>query len=761
MLFSDHCPAEGVITWKFPKCRYYPWGRVGRISSAGGLELVTTRADLIDRILSQRSERSKELADLDDVADKLDLAFADVDGVRLALCGKVDGDTQVELLGMGVQVDDIRRNIASLRRDIGRTSSRFGRPALSIGAVGRSGQGKSAFLQSLTGLSNQEIPAAKGRFMTGVPSLIRHGTGATLAEAELYDEASFLEEVVRPYYSELGLQPTPVTLDAFWGDPIPELPPERNTTREASAYDHLRSYHDHLPEYRDLLRSVSRILPIAQPEDIIQFVAQHDKTGKPMHIFRAVRQVRITTAFGQPDLGRVSVVDLPGLGDTNLRDEYLLRKAIDGEVDVVLFIRRPDPFRDDIQDIDVALYDIARNAMPELSLERWSFLLLNRVGTGEGANSAMVDRFPEIVRRSKIRVVEVLDADCTDQAQVGIAFDKIINRAVEVIGELDGALLERRRQELRVVLAEAQRFVAEAGALTSRAAPAGAWFLRFQQLFDEAHNGLSGALERLVRDYADDTTASDAELSVKVQEVIAAAREAVVPPTGNEIDERRDQRGSYAAALAELIDQTRAQLSRQFISLDHALKARVDAMHADLTNVLRTKGQLGAAWPEQGRDFLVRLADQVDQVPTGSGELTYGLRFVADFTLNYRGFIQHRVRRVLKKLAPDTITFHPQAGRADIQYILEELIPEVLSDIGSELRSMAHEPYEAVFAVTEEFRDRVLRADGAKADWEAVYMALRAEVWTDEFEALAANTSLFNQWNNALAAVTAIAGTAA
>jgi hypothetical protein len=718
-----------------------------------------TSADVIERILSRRAERAVGLRALERVAVELDQSLISVNDVRLVLCDKVDGDSQAGLLRIGVQIDDIRRSIANLQRDISRAFSRFTRPTLSIGAVGRSGQGKSAFLQSLTGLSGREIPAAKGGFMTGVPSLIRHGTGPTVADVELYDKASFLEEVLRPYYSALRLEPVPASLDAFQAAPIPDLPQESSSTREASAYDHLCSYREHLPDYQEYLQGPDRRLRIS-PEDIVRYVAQHDETGRPIHAFRAVRRVRIVTPFGQPDLGRVSVVDLPGLGDTNLRDEYLLRQAIDGEVDIVLFVRRPDPFRDDVHDVDVALYDIARNAMPELALERWSFLLLNRVEDEEGGNSPMVDRFPEIVRRSKIRVVDVLDANCTDRNQVNAAFDKVVNHAVKVIDELDQSLLERRRQELLVILAEVERLVAEAELLGSRAAPRGAWFLSFQRLFKKAHDGLSRALEGLVRDYEDDSTATDEELSERIQDTVENARTALVPPTREEIDNRRDLKGSYSAALAEFIDQTRAEISRQFLSLDEALKARVEAMHADLVKVLRSSGQIGASWPEEGKDFLLKLADQVNQVPTGSGELSEGLRFVTGFTLNYRGFIQHRVRRALKKLAPDTIVFQPDAGPADIQYILEELIPEVLYDIETELRSMTHEPYEAVFAVTEEFRDRVLRAEGSHADWEAVYMALRSEIWADEFEALASNTNLFNQWNKALAAVAALARTA-
>jgi energy-coupling factor transporter ATP-binding protein EcfA2 len=718
------------------------------------------RADIIDSILSRRAQRVEDLSALERVAAELDLALVDMNSVRLVLCDKVDGDAHAGLLGMGVLIDDIRRNVAGLQRDISRTASRFSRRVLSIGAIGRSGQGKSTFLQSLTGLSSREIPAAKGGFMTGVPSQIRHGPGPTIAEVEFYDEASFLEEVLRPYYSTLRLEPVPASLDAFGTVPIPELPEESGSTREASAYEHLRSYREYLPDYREFLREPARVRGVS-PEEIVRFVAQYDETGRRIHAFRAVRRVRITTKFGQPDLGRVSVVDLPGLGDTNLRDEYLLRQAIDGEVDVVLFVRRPDPFRDDVHDVDVALYDIARSAMPELALERWSFLLLNRVETQEGGNSPMVDRFPEIVRRSKIRVVDVLDADCTDRDQVNTAFDKVVDHAVRVIDELDQSLLERRRQELLVILGEVGRFVAEAEALSSRAAPRGAWFLRFQQLFNEAHEGLSRALERLVRDYAADVTATDEELSQQIQVTVETAREVVIPPTIEEVNNLRDQRGSYKAALAELIDLTRAQISRQFLRLDGALKARVEAMHTDLAGVLRTAGQLGGAWPESGRDFLLKLADQADEALTGSVELSDGLRFVADFTLSYRGFIQHRIRRALKKLDPDDPLFHRDSEPVYIEYILEELIPEILYDIETELQSMTHESHEAVFAVTEEFRDRVLRARGAEDAWEAVYMALRSEIWVGEFEALAANTSLFNQWNKALTTLAALARTAA
>ncbi|HTJ38973.1 MAG TPA: hypothetical protein VL738_37555 [Dactylosporangium sp.] len=715
-----------------------------------------SRAERIERILRRREERAQELAAVEHVAAGLDQALVRLETARVALTAKVDDDARAELDLVAAGIADLRRGVAAVRRDVGRTDARFRRPTLTIGAVGRSGQGKSRFLQTLTGLTSQEIPAARGGFMTGVPSLIRHGGGSTSAEVEFHDEASFLEDLVRPYYAALGLGSPPASLDAFRDDAFPELPEGSRTTRDVSAHEHLRNYREHLQAYRGYLDGSVRVQPI-KPAEIIRFVAQHDGQGHAIHDFRAVRRVRITAPFGADDLGKLAVVDLPGLGDTNLRDEHLLRQAIDGEVDIVLFVRRPDPFRDDVHDTDIDLYDIARNALPELALDRWSFLLLNVVRSEDGDNAAMVEQFPAMVRRSPMRVVDIIAANCTDATEVAAAFDRVVDHAVAVVDELDGSLLQRRRQELAVLLAEAQRLVTDARALSARAAPQGAWFPRFLDLFNVAHRALARSLERLVREFQEDATATDEELMEQIRQAVQVAREEIVAPTIAEIDDRRDEAGSYSAALADLVDETRARVSRQFLALDVALKARVDAMHRAVAEVLRDSGRLGTLGPQEGREFLQMLAEQV---PAASGELSYGLRFVADFTLNYRGFIQHRVRRSLRNFAPDTIQFRTDAGPGDIQYILEELIAETLSDIEYELERMAHEPYEAVFAVAEEFRDRVLRSEGAQDEWRALYESLRSEVWADEFEALAANTALFNHWNQAVAAVAAVAETA-
>ena len=149
-----------------------------------------------------------------------------------------------------------------------------------------------------------------------------------------------------------------------------------------------------------------------------------------------------------------------------------------------------------------------------------------------------------------------------------------------------------------------------------------------------------------------------------------------------------------------------------------------------------------------------------DRLPVGGGvaEIGFGLEFLTNFTLSYRGMVQHRVRRVLEELDPDRLSSSPDASTEEMLFSVSELVAETLYRIETVLEEMAFEPREAIFAVVEEFRDRVLRSPYTQDEWRTVYESLRTEVWADEFEALAANTALFTEWNRAVDGLAAAAG---
>ena len=603
------------------------------------------------------------------------------------------------------------------------------------------------------------IPAGRGGFVTGVPSHIRHSdAGEVTAEIEFHDEQSFLREVVERYYSALGLGRAPASLEEFARQEIPTLPEDAASTVEKAARDHLVRYRESLPEYRSRLADGTRLLTV-NPAQIRGFVAQHDGAGQATHQFRAVRSVQISTPFGAEgqDLGRVSLIDLPGLGDTNLGDVELLRQALGSSVDVALFVKRPDPFRFDVEEIDVQLYDTARAALPELPLDRWSFVLLNRVA-GELDNSGGVEGYRDNLRRSRIRVVDAIVADCKDPRQVAEAFETVFTQLVGVVDELDRILMERRRRELEALARQALAVVDKARAV---ARFAGAFTLeqaRFLELFRPVKERLYSALEDLTTRYHDDSTMPDEELAAAVEAALSPeGGPGALLPDEEELARRHAVQGGWGGVIEDCILESRAEISRRFLALEGPLRLRVETMHRDLATALSGDGMLaGVADGAEGLGFLRELAERIPRDAL-TEDIGYGLKFVCEFTMHYRGLLQHRVRRALSDLTPDRFDIVEGIAVDDVRYWLEERLAESFFALRTSLQSVLVEPMEAVFAVIEEFRDRALRARFVDDGWQVVYQYLRAEVWPERFAVLAENTSVFNGWVGAVDGLAAAA----
>jgi hypothetical protein len=723
--------------------------------TSGG-ETAVSRAELIEDILSRRVRRAEDLTVWQDFADRLALAAENLESARDELCQAVDGDARTILEGLGGSLSELRRRVDATRRELGRAEARFRRTVLTIGTIGRSGQGKSTMLQSLTGLTNREIPAAGGTFVTGVPSYIRHVPGETSAEIEFHDARSFREEVLGRYYPALGLGAVPTSLDEFASQRLPQLaareqdPAQPVSAADSAAYGHLVRYKDHLKAYRARLESRTRVESVPARE-IWRYVAQSDENRKEIHDFRAVRAVRISTPFGREDLGRIALVDLPGLGDTNLGDVELLRRALGGEVDVAVFLKRPDPIRFGVEDTDVKLYDIAQAALPELPLERWCFLLLNRV-SGEAGNSDAVDGQRQAVLASRLRFADLVEADCTAPDQVEKAFDTIFGHLVTAIDELDQTLVGNRLDDIAAVCQEADGLARQAAEVARFAAAEDRWRPRFLELYAPVYKSFAGAVEDLVAEYRKTITTADPELSGAVREVLRQLREErdTLVPTVEQIEDQYGEKGSYLAVFSDCVNELRSAISRRFLELDGALKNRVGAMHRDLADALRGPGRLVGVSGLEGRDFLAHLEQSLPRESGLTDELAYGLCFVRDYTLNYRGLLQHRVRRALARLEPDQVAVAAGIRPEEIRYMLEEYLRKAVYDIEGQLEKVLVEPHEAVFAVVEEFRDRALRVAEARDAWQVVYEMVRTAVWPDEFEALAANTALFQRWRAAL-----------
>lgn len=699
--------------------------------------VVEARRPLVERIGSARS-----------AVDGLAESLSALETLRAESLGRLDGEEAEALRARLVAVDLVgaRVSLADAQRALGRLESRFRRSRLSIGVVGRARQGKSRLLQTLTGLGTTEIPDGDRTHCTGVRSTVLHRPGVEPhAEVWLHSEASFLGHVVAPYHEELQqLGAPPRSLDEWRSRGRPHIE-GRVVGTTAARLGHLQKAWDAFESIRPLLGSPSpRRVPL---EEVRRWVAQTSVDGQTQYLEHlAVERVEISCTFPHDDLSRLQVVDMPGLGDTGVGDEARLIHTLGHEVDAVLFVRMPKTLGDHWADVDVGLYDLARAALPELPLERWSSFVLNRTrqGAKQGDNLPNCQDLAQDARRQGLRAIDHVIADCSDRDEVvSKVLDPLLDYLSENVASLDrsyasacGAQLEETLGAVRTTLSAARGAMVRTDG-GDRENPL------YRQLFDATWEDLTGALEAYLSRLQNRRGEEDPDLAAQIQLALDYSRAHPGIPELETIERRRHARGSYAIAYNELMHEVRTELSRCFLRLDDGLKRSLQMVKDGVGNVLRKV--LGELSDEKGARFLEVLRERL---PPEAKELREGLDMILGFDLSYRGLIQHRVRRHLDGLTPDLTTLR-LSGRPDAEEVrdyLATLHKEALYLAEQALRGLLLEPNQAAFAMVEELVDRILRARGARTEWDVFLYDVRAEVWPDALGQVAARAEARRSW---------------
>jgi len=695
-------------------------------------------ADRIEKVQGKLQEISSLILELENQrGDIMKLDDPDVSG-RLA-----DIDLSTIQSKIAVEIDALEK----LRR-------RFIRDTLNIGVVGRARQGKSRFLQSISGLNATHIPDGDRQHCTGVRSTILHNPSVhPYGEVFFYTERAFINEILTPYYRELNLSPLPMSISDFATKPLPALSlTERSGHAEPKAkYDHLKKYHQHINNFKPLLSAPSpRTIP---PEEIREYVAQDTLDGERIYFhYLAVREVRIVCKFPHEDVGKIALIDMPGLGDTGIGDQERLIKTLGEDVDIVLFIRLPKTTGDHWADVDVALYDLARRALPELPIEQWSFMILNRVAPGSKEdNLGNCQDLKDTFAAHHMDVVDMMIADCSNAAEVGQSVvDPVITYLVEKITDLDRQYAANHQEIVNNLAQEIKVQVGKACQALGTVSQSSDEHRLFAQLFDEVWDELTTGLEKLVAELAQHRSQNSVFFKQQVDKAIEACRTDTGIPTVEEIETRRNRVGSYDIAYNEYLHEVRTRLTRHFAMLEDALDDLIEEIKLKVVNVLTEQGKLGPLAETQSSAFLGEVAALM---PDDMAKLREPLQTLAMFTISYRVFIQYRLRRCLDKLVPDTtpIKLSPRSSAPDdIEQYLKTLHSETIYAIQNAFEEWLSDPNDLAFAIVEEFVDQILRAEKVKRDWNMFYHHVRADIWPSEFQKLGEQSRIRLQWQTAV-----------
>lgn len=248
---------------------------------------------------------------------------------------------------------------------------RFERESVRIAFIGFERQGKSTFLQSMTGLPNEVIPAYDGTSCTGAVSVIHNRKTKTpfRAEIEFYTVPEFLNNVKaklemlipsQKFYLNSLEDLSTIDMSAYTGTDKTEI--EKLIKNNIIEHRHLYGpflgrgvieYTDKdevmkfVAQYREYTDK-TEIPTIANPNDIKERVKEQNPDGSPKEIvwrhmyywYLAVKSVNIYCEFPNQDCGRIEFVDTVGLGPSVNADAVekemfrVLREDCDGAIDV-------------------------------------------------------------------------------------------------------------------------------------------------------------------------------------------------------------------------------------------------------------------------------------------------------------------------------------------------------------------------------------------------------------------------------------------
>lgn len=719
------------------------------------------RTDKINSIIRRRKPLAENIKNIRASISKVTAGFERM----LPVCQAVLNDEAIanDFAGMSGILDSCSRPISELRRlsdDLSRLQARFSRDTLNIAVIGRARQGKSRLLQTITGLGAEEIPDGNQAFCTGVRSDIINTPNIDTAYAQVsfLTERQFIDDRIAPYFRDLQQYKAdlfaPSDIYGFQSMKLPE-PGTFKASPEASTQmnlhlQHLRDLQEHLPQYKDYLgRTPERI----SREEIREYVAQDNTRGERVYFkHMAVDCVEIFCRFPNSDVGKLRLIDLPGLGDTRKGDAEQLVRALSDQVDLVLFLSKPSNTGAGWQDNEISLYSQARRALGDkLPIERWSFWVFNRDSRSGADNMTQCELLRDSIRGAQISVADTAIADCTDYDDVSTGIiDKALDFLAGNIERNDSEYSSRLQDDITRTVSQFRENISRIQALTQEGRDSDDDADMFDELFAEIWRGLRKAIQSCVgkgSDLRDAKNTPCQPLKERIEAIFTEAESGESFPFSEEgISDKYMEYGDTIRVYPECLHILRTQLSnRMQEDMDDILSAVMTAMKDKFGHILGVTGRLAGKFGCEDHEILGRLIEYIrgnnlaERVPT----ILYGLELLDGWRLNYRSFAQHRIREALNCLDPldeANISQGVPRNEAEVLDMLQDLYEQAVYEMRKRFDGpggIYPEPNNAAFAAAEEFKDIMIRSgrdeERLKIEWKRLYRPMRGDVWPDEF----------------------------
>lgn len=394
--------------------------------------IVRHRTQRLPQIKAQREHLTKVLDKLDELDGLLSVIKSEEtnqQGVYFSILQ--DNPKMMQALHI-ISTSEVRTKIKKQLERLSILEKRFGRETVRIAMIGYERQGKSTFLQAISGLqSDKVIPAYSGDSCTGAVSVIHNIDGDFRVEIEPYTLNEFLTIVKeklekffpdKTFYINSPLDLQTLDLSGF-------VSSDSILNTEFDKFK--KAYCEHVTDYIALLGR--GLITLTDEDEVVKHVAQYERFDTPpesgydevkesdvpggpikyqknYYKYVAVKHVDIYTEFRSIDSKLIELVDTVGLGDASNADKIeqemfrVLREDCDAAID--LFKPRPDsPGLDKVQ---LGILEKIRTELGGRHPYKWIGYVINQVVSEVGYN---VPRCAEAIQKFNVAMANIPEED--------------------------------------------------------------------------------------------------------------------------------------------------------------------------------------------------------------------------------------------------------------------------------------------------------------------------------------------------------------
>jgi Dynamin family len=571
----------------------------------------TNRAESIRRIIQDRKNHARKTFEpLAESLESLILELSELESQGKQLSQKVGNTNDTAKLKNIDSIASHRATLERLAKEISGLIKRFKRDTLNIGVIGDTGRGKSTLLQTITGLGENFFPTGDKEACTVARSIVENGN-PTEIKVFFHSEASFISEVIKPFYEKLRFSDVPVSVSNWINISLPELSEiDKESDEKNNFHSHLNSvYKKYAKDYENKLKGGELTI---LPEEIPNFASHKydEKLNLTNPECLAVKEIKITHQFKYSDIGSIALVDMPGLGTFRVGDEELMIQTLGNMVDIILFLLKPEKSRVNIRPDEIRLYDRIKEHLG--ITEKRSFIILNRdKSTGNSDNC----------EATKVKIqngdytwscVDVLIADCKEYENVNSKVIEVVLSHLELeVTKLDKeyarASIEKIRETLALVKDDLNKVKLSSGANDSNE-----FLLTF--VGRDGKNEEDGFITNLAQVLGEQLFKL-AEQSKSQKEIFKGAVEKAIKnckdgkkdgiPTEQEVKKKLSLKGGAPARLAEYREEIRAYISKYFIELDFNLQVHLEEVKGEVVKKLKSIGLENFGAEHEGSTFLI------------------------------------------------------------------------------------------------------------------------------------------------------------